>query len=304
MLAGWFGGGFGVALGVTLAVTSGSAFNEAEAANPKVRNAASHVSAIHSGINRAQARTAQPRTANRGRFSIRRFGNVLQCVPFARENSGIELTGNANTWWDSAGGIYERGAKPEVGSILNFRSTGRMRMGHVAVVTNVVDSRHIEIDHANWSGPGRVTRDIDVVDVSPDNDWTAVRVALGRSDDEFGSVYPTYGFIYDRPDNGVMVANSGITPVPLLNPAPADYRSASDRISAATAETAPEEVAEAVDDVAPRATRHRAARSSTRAATRLRVQTAPQAAMRRVMTRQPARTPASPVKPRRHHPRT
>ena len=45
---------------------------------------------------------------------------------------------------------------------------------------------------------GGVARSIPVVDVSEANDWTAVRVGLGRSG-EFGSVYPTYGFIYDRP---------------------------------------------------------------------------------------------------------
>jgi hypothetical protein len=45
-----------------------------------------------------------------------------------------------------------------------------------------------------------------------------VRVGLGRGG-EFGSVYPTYGFIYDRPDRGVMVANTlaplhgGIIPI-------------------------------------------------------------------------------------------
>jgi hypothetical protein len=85
-----------------------------------------------------------------------------------------------------------------------------MRLGHVAVVARVVDSREVEIDHANWWGPGArggVSRGIPVVDVSANNDWSEVRVGLGRSG-EFGSVYPTYGFIYDRPDRGTMVANN------------------------------------------------------------------------------------------------
>ena len=144
------------------------------------------------------------RSSFRGGFA----GGTLQCVPFARENSGIELTGNAVNWWDNAAGIYERGARPEVGSILNFRGTGRMRLGHVAVVSNVVDSHTVQIDHANWSGRGVVTRNVTVVDVSASNDWSAVRVAMGNG--EFGSVYPTYGFIYDRPDKGTMLANAGI----------------------------------------------------------------------------------------------
>ncbi len=180
--------------------------------------------------------------------------SALQCVPFARENSGIELSGNAGTWWNNASGLYERGARPEVGSILNFRATGHMRMGHVAVVTNVISPRHIEIDHANWGAPGRVSRNIDVVDVSASNDWTEVRVALGEAED-YGSVYPTYGFIYDRPDRGTMVANA--TPTPM----PSDAQMANERTAAAASAEVPEEVAEAAGDddgAAPRYSgRHR-----------------------------------------------
>ena len=151
-------------------------------------------------------------------------GGGIQCVTFARADSGIELSGNASAWWSNAAGVYQRGARPEAGSVLNFRANGSMRMGHVAVVNQVVDSRTIEIDHANWGGPGAVrggiSRDISVVDVSPANDWSAVRVALGHSG-EFGSIYPTYGFIYNRPDHGTMVAaNDARAPLPSLNPAP------------------------------------------------------------------------------------
>ena len=135
------------------------------------------------------------------------YGGGLQCVPFARAATGIELKGNAANWWDAATGVYARGQAPEAGSVLNFRATGGMRLGHVAVVTHVVDSREIEIDHANWAGPGAskggVSRAIPVVDVSDNNDWSAVRVGLGHSG-TYGSVYPTFGFIYDRPDNGMM----------------------------------------------------------------------------------------------------
>jgi hypothetical protein len=98
---------------------------------------------------------------------------------------------------------------------MSFRATGRMRLGHVAVVTRVMDSRTVEIDHANWAGPGAtkggVSRGIPVIDVSDNNDWSAVRVGLGHSGD-FGSIYPTYGFIYDRPDRGQMIANAKAAP--------------------------------------------------------------------------------------------
>lgn len=141
----------------------------------------------------------------------------LQCVPFARAASGIALKGNAANWWDAAAGVYERGNRPEPGSVLNFRSTSGMRLGHVAVVTNVLGSRQVEIDHANWSvfgfTKGNISRGMKVIDVSENNDWTSVRVELGHSE-EYGRVYPTYGFIYDRPDTGRMVANTQDTPHP------------------------------------------------------------------------------------------
>ncbi len=210
-----------------------------EAAGAKIRTAGSE---LQTGD---QIGTLAPRRIHVAGYA--RFGGVLQCVPFARANSGIELVGNANTWWNNAEGVYQRGAKPEVGSVLNFRANGIMRMGHVAVVSAVVDSRNIEIDHANWSGPGDIRRNISVVDVSPLNDWTAVRVALGRSG-EFGSVYPTYGFIYDRPDGGSLIANNAPAPAPVLNPPPRDLRPVGERYeTAATAQEA-EEVAEVSDE--------------------------------------------------------
>ncbi len=190
-----------------------------------------------------------------------RTGSPLQCVPFARANSGIALVGNAATWWNSAAGVYERGARPEVGSVLNFRANGRMRLGHVAVVARVIDGRNVEIDHANWAYPGGISRAINVVDVSPQNDWTAVRVALGHAN-EFGSVYPTYGFIYDRADRGTLVANSDVMPAPTLNPPASDLRPAHERVLASLGHETDEEVAEAADDTQPRT--HHASYSRTR----------------------------------------
>jgi surface antigen len=140
-------------------------------------------------------------------YSVRQ--SSLQCVPFARENSGIEIVGNAVNWWDAAAGVYERGNRPEPGAVLNFRANGNMRLGHVAVVKRVINPREIEIDHANWSYAerGNIARNVSVVDVSERNDWTAVRVELARSGD-YGNVYPTYGFIYDRPDRETVMATS------------------------------------------------------------------------------------------------
>jgi hypothetical protein len=143
----------------------------------------------------------------------------------------MDLSGDAYEWWDHAAGVYARGHRPEPGAVLSFRSNSRMRLGHVAVVRSVKNSREIEIDHANWPGPrGRgVNRNIAVVDVSPNNDWTAVRVAMGYGD-TFGSIYPTNGFIYDRPDNTRrLVTAAAAAPIPALNPPPTDLRPASER---------------------------------------------------------------------------
>jgi CHAP domain len=66
-----------------------------------------------------------------------------QCVPFARALSSIRLFGDARGWWSAAAGSYNRGTRPQVGSVLSFRSDVRMPLGHVAVVTTVVDRREI-----------------------------------------------------------------------------------------------------------------------------------------------------------------
>lgn len=130
----------------------------------------------------------------------------LQCVPYAREVSHVDLSGNAFLWWAEAAGRYARGNAPEEGAVLNFRSIGRMPLGHVAVVTAVLDSRTILITQANWV-PGTITNDVTVQDVSANNDWSDVQVELGDSS-KWGAPYPTYGFIYNRPDTGTVIASN------------------------------------------------------------------------------------------------
>ncbi|MBN8906829.1 MAG: CHAP domain-containing protein [Rhodospirillales bacterium] len=169
------------------------------------------------------------RTAHTRQVAARRSVGI-SCVPFARNVSGIQVTGNAWQWWDNAEGTYARGRIPEVGSVLAFRANGRMSLGHVAVVSKVINAREIEITHANWASRGGISRGVPVVDVSEANNWTAVRVGLARNSGDFGSVYPTYGFIYDRPDNGVLVAhNVRPAPTPELNPVPSDLRPVAER---------------------------------------------------------------------------
>ena len=132
---------------------------------------------------------------------------ALQCVPYARSASGIDLRGDAWKWWNAAAGNYERGHKPKVGAVLVFRKHGHMRLGHVAVVRKLVDPRTMLIDHANWgprgAGRGTVTKMVPLRDVSPNNDWTEVRVWNPVTRDLGTENYPTYGFIYPRGHHGI-----------------------------------------------------------------------------------------------------
>lgn len=121
----------------------------------------------------------------------------LQCVPFARDFSGIRIFGDAWTWWGQAVNRFRTGDAPETGSVLVFRQNGRMTRGHVAVVSNIVSDRMIQITHANWGGSrGKVEEDVVVVDMSDANDWSRVKVWHKPSNDLGVTVYPTYGFIY------------------------------------------------------------------------------------------------------------
>ena len=131
-----------------------------------------------------------------------RIGPGLECVPFAREMSGIKIFGDAWTWWDQAASHYQEGGRPKVGAVLVFRPYGVMRLGHVAVVSRIVSTRILMITHANWSRiggvRGQIERDVTLVDVSDDNDWSKVRVWWRDNQGLGGTSYPVYGFIYGR----------------------------------------------------------------------------------------------------------
>ena len=126
--------------------------------------------------------------------------SYLECVPFARLVSGIQIFGDAYTWWQQAIGRYPTGYTPKLGAALCFKPTGRMRLGHVAVVSQVVTDRVIQITHANWSpidgARGQVEKNVTVIDVSPAGDWSEVKVWYDPSRDLGSTTYPTYGFIY------------------------------------------------------------------------------------------------------------
>ncbi|MFK3889957.1 CHAP domain-containing protein [Sphingomonas sp. NPDC079357] len=120
----------------------------------------------------------------------------LQCVPFAREVSGIDIRGNANTWWAQAAGRYDRGAVPQIGAVMAFKATRAMPVGHVAMVSRIVNEREVLLTHANWSRRGGIERDVRAIDVSAAGDWSEVRVWFAGVGDLGTSSYPLAGFIY------------------------------------------------------------------------------------------------------------
>ena len=129
----------------------------------------------------------------------------LQCVPYARQVSGIRIFGDAHTWWDQAAGHYARGTRPKVGAVMSFRPYGNMRLGHVAAVSRVLDSRTVLLRHANWSlidgRRGQIEDGVRAIDVSDANDWSEVRVWFAPIQGLGTTHWPLNGFIY--PDRGV-----------------------------------------------------------------------------------------------------
>jgi hypothetical protein len=128
--------------------------------------------------------------------TIDRSAPPEQCVPFARRLSGVEIYGNANTWWGQAPRAnYTRTEEPEVGSVMTMMGYRTSSRGHVAVVQEVVSDRVVLIDHANWLNSGEVTRAVPVRDVSPNGDWSQVQVWHVPGGQWGVRVYRVQGFI-------------------------------------------------------------------------------------------------------------
>lgn len=149
----------------------------------------------------AENRTSAPQAYRPGKPATPRIAKGspgLQCVPYARAQSGIPIHGDAWTWWHKARGRYERSDRPTVGSILVVSRTSKNRYGHLAVVTRIVNDREIIVNHANWLNKGRIHLDTPVRDVSPGNDWSAVRFWYTPANVLGKSTYPVSGFIHPR----------------------------------------------------------------------------------------------------------
>ncbi|HUD27911.1 MAG TPA: CHAP domain-containing protein [Novosphingobium sp.] len=121
----------------------------------------------------------------------------LECVPYARSTSGIQIYGDAHTWWGQAKDRYATGRAPRVGAVMAIRPFNNSRLGHVATVSRIVDSRTILLSHANWSSPGQIERNVTALDVSPENDWSQVRIWYAPSRGLGTTHWPVAGFIYN-----------------------------------------------------------------------------------------------------------
>lgn len=119
----------------------------------------------------------------------------LYCVEYARLRSGLEIFGDAKTWWQHAENIYARFTQPAAEAVMVFSGSARLARGHVAVVTRIVSPREIRVDQANWRNHGEIDRNTPVLDVSRQNDWSKVRV-WDVGSNQFGSrIYAIKGFI-------------------------------------------------------------------------------------------------------------
>lgn len=123
----------------------------------------------------------------------------LECVPYARSRSGVALYGDAGSWWAKADGRYTRSATPLLGSVIVLTGYAGPGRGHVGVVSELVSAREIRLDHANWLGDGAVYLEDPVADVSPENNWSEVRVWNPRERSWGTKTYLVEGFIGPEP---------------------------------------------------------------------------------------------------------
>ncbi len=140
----------------------------------------------------------KPASADTPTPTIVHPGRRIYCVEFARLVSGIALFGDARTWWDKARDVYARLSDPTPGAVMVFAGRKSMRKGHVAVVKRVVSNREVLVDHANWGRDGSIYLNAPVIDVSPNNDWSQVKVWNTRAGTMGNTAYALKGFIAQR----------------------------------------------------------------------------------------------------------
>ncbi|MGE0044712.1 MAG: CHAP domain-containing protein [Hyphomonadaceae bacterium] len=201
------------------AMTTGLAAGEAAALTPLAIDAAaapergSGFASEHATLRpTAFATPAADEAAFRPTLNAR--GPRLQCVPFARRESGVEIYGDAYTWWRQARGRYETTDTPAERSVIVMRGYANPNRGHVAVVREIVNDRVIIVDHANWLNRGEITRNVPVRDVSPRGDWSQVQVWYVPGGHWGARTYNVQGFILAPEEGaGAEVAAAAAAPV-------------------------------------------------------------------------------------------
>jgi surface antigen len=138
---------------------------------------------------------AAPQASTPDEPSIETPLHHLYCVEYARLRSGLEIFGDAKTWWQHAENIYARFTQPASDAVMVFAGSKRIARGHVAVVTRIVSPREIRVDQANWQNHGEIDHNTPVLDVSAQNDWSKVRVWDMRSNRFGARVYAIKGFV-------------------------------------------------------------------------------------------------------------
>ncbi len=119
----------------------------------------------------------------------------IECARYARIHSDVKIYGDANAWWDLAGGRYARTDKPSIGSVIVLHDYASSTHGHVAIVKKTVNSRELRVDHANWLNDGAIYLNNPVLDISKNNDWSVVKFWNIRAGAWGRNVYPVKGFI-------------------------------------------------------------------------------------------------------------
>ena len=122
----------------------------------------------------------------------------LQCVPYARKLANIQIHGNAWTWWGQAEGRYPRSGQPRSGAVMVLKKKDAGSLGHVAYVEEIIDNRTLIVSHANWLNQGRLHNNAPVIDISENNDWSAVRFWNTEGGHFGGNTYHPYGFIHQN----------------------------------------------------------------------------------------------------------
>ena len=124
-----------------------------------------------------------------------------ECVPFVRDRSDIKLYGNAHSWWDQIP-KNQRSHTPAPGAIMVLSDSHKLHYGHLALVTQLINNREIEVTHTNWGSNSstrrRVYEMMRVRDSSTDNDWSEATF-WNKDAGSFGFPYPVDGFIHPQP---------------------------------------------------------------------------------------------------------